>query len=106
MVNNEQNAMHFQLLRQQLQSVLLQKENLKLQKGEYDEALKAIKEGDEIYRAVGMLIIKKDFKEISEDLKKQVKEFETNIKSLELRETQIQSRLKETTEKMKPAEEN
>ncbi len=94
MKNDEQKTMHIQLLNQQVQNILLQKENLKVQKAELEESLNSIKEKDEIYKAIGMLIIKKNYIEISKELKDQVEDFDSKIKSLELREKQLQDKLK------------
>jgi len=94
MKNDEQKTMHIQLLNQQVQNILLQKENLKVQKAELEESLNSIKEKDEIYKAIGMLIIKKNYIEISKELKEQVEDFDSKIKSLELREKQLQDKLK------------
>ena len=99
MKDNEQIAIQYQLLRNQLQNIILQKENYKMQKNEAEESLKSIKEGDEIYKATGMLLIKKDYPEVSKELTEQIEDLNSKINSLELREKQLHEKLKELTEK-------
>ena len=100
MTREEQITMQYQILRNQLQSILLQKENYKAQKNEAEDSLKSIKDGDEIYKAVGMLVIKKNYSEVSEELTNQIEDLNSKIKALELREKQLHEKLRETAEKM------
>lgn len=71
----------FQQLQQQLQAVLMQKESVKLQLGEIDKAkeeLEKVKEGEDVFRAAGPILIKTSVP----GLKKNLSEEKENLNSL------------------------
>lgn len=100
--DSQQIALRMRQLRQQLQNVLIQKENQKEERSEVQAALEEIEDKDreEMYQAVGKLIIKKDREEIKEDLEEREEELELRIKSLEKKEKKLNEKVKETQDKL------
>jgi prefoldin beta subunit len=93
----------FQAYQQQLQSVLIQKENLKLQMLEIDKAveeLEASKE-KEAYKIAGPIMIKKTSEDLKKELKEKKENFDLRIKSLEKAEERMVIKLKELEPKLK-----
>ena len=93
----------FQAYQQQLQSVLIQKENLKLQILEMDKAveeLEASKE-KEAYKIAGPIMIKKNSEDLKKELKEKKENFDLRIKSLEKAEERMVGKLKEMEPKLK-----
>lgn len=99
---SQQIALRMRQLRQQLQNVLIQKENQKEEQSEVEAALAEIedKDRDEMYQAVGKLIIKKNKEEIKQDLEDRAEELELHIKSLEKKEKKLNEKVKETQDKL------
>jgi prefoldin beta subunit len=95
MNRDEQINSQLQNLRVQLQNILLQKENFKLEKIETENALKSIKEGDELYKIVGPIMVKKSFNELEEELKEKAETIDVMLKSLEKKEGLIIEKIKE-----------
>jgi len=93
----------FQAYQQQLQSILIQKENLKLQIMEMDKAveeLDASKE-KEAYKIAGPIMIKKSIEELKKDLAEKKDTFDLRIKTLEKAEERITNKLKEMEPRIK-----
>jgi prefoldin beta subunit len=93
----------FQAYQQQLQSVLIQKENLKLQILEIDKAveeLDASKE-KEAYKIAGPIMIKKSSEDLKKELTEKKENFDLRIKSLEKAEERMVGKLKEMEPKLK-----
>lgn len=99
----------FQTLQQQLQSVLVQKESLKLQSMDIDGALKELgklsKSGSakekSAYKITGPIMISKPANELTKELKDSKEAIDVRIKSLEKIETNLNSQLKELQEQLK-----
>ncbi len=96
----------FQMYQQQMQSVLIQKESLKLQILEIDKALEelnATKEG-KAYKITGQVMVSKPVEELKKDLNESKEVIDVRIKSLEKTEERINSKLSELQEKLKGIE--
>lgn len=99
----------FQVLQQQLQNVLVQKESLRLQSMDIDGALKELgklsKSGStkqkSAYKITGPIMISKPVGELIKELKDSKEAIDVRIKSLEKMETNLNSQLKELQEKLK-----
>jgi len=87
----------FQFYQQQLQSVLIQKESLKLQTIEIDRTLEELEKTDKksAYKIVGRVMVSKPVDELKKELKEAKEDAELKIKSLEKTEERITSKLKE-----------
>lgn len=93
----------FQMYQQQLQSVLIQKESLRLQNIEIDNALEelnATKE-EKAYKITGQIMISKTVDELKKELNENKELVGVRTKSLEKIEEKINSKLNELQEKLK-----
>jgi len=96
-------VIQFQNYQQQLQSVLIQKESLKLQAMEIERALDELKENKEkkAYKIVGQVMILKPVEELKKELNETKENINIRIKSLEKTEERLSNKLKELQEKLK-----
>lgn len=91
----------FQTLQEQLQNIMIQKENGKLQILEMDNALEELKKTkDKVYKASGMILIKKDPKTITKELKDKKDDLEVRVKNLEKQDKLIRDKLLELQQKI------
>ena len=93
----------FQGLQQQLQAILIQKENLKLQILEIDKAIEELEtsKGTKAYKIVGPVMIQKDLKKLKTELKERKGNFDLRTKTLEKAEERITKKLKEMEPRLK-----
>jgi prefoldin beta subunit len=98
-------VLEFQLYQQQLQSVVMQKENLKLQDLEIDKALEELQASKEktAYKITGSVMVSKPTEDIIADLKETKEAISIRVKSFEKTEAKITEKLKELQEKLKEA---
>ncbi len=94
---------HFQTYQQQLQSVLIQKESLRMQNLEIEKALEelAATKQTTAYKVTGQIMVSKPVEELKRELGETKEAVEVRIKSLEKTEERINSRLKELQEKLR-----
>ncbi len=93
----------FQTLQQQLQTILIQKENIKLQQLETEKALDELMKSDakEAYKIAGPIMIRKSSDEIKKDLEERVGDLDLRMKTMEKTEERIVNKLKEMEPKLK-----
>ncbi|MEM5879192.1 MAG: prefoldin subunit [Candidatus Aenigmatarchaeota archaeon] len=93
----------FQFYQQQLQTLLIQKESLKLQVAEIDGALEELgkTEQKQAFKIVGNVMVSKSVEEIKKELQEKKEEAELRIKSLEKTEERIMDKLKNLQSSMK-----
>ncbi len=104
MVENDKELIEqFQTLQQQLQTILIQKENIKLQHLETEKALDELMKADlkEAYKIAGPIMVKKDAGEIKKELGEKIEDLELRLKTVEKTEERITSRLKEMEPKLR-----
>ena len=93
MENQEQKIQELQILEQNLQNILMQKQAFQLELSETASALKEIeKSKSEVYKIIGQLMIKKESKEIVDELKNKKKLISLRLENLEKQETTITER--------------
>lgn len=87
----------FQAYQQQLQSIILQKENIRLQKLEIEKALEEldVTKDKNVYKIAGPIMIKKDVTDLKQELSEKKESLELRIKTLEKTEDRITNKLKE-----------
>jgi len=87
----------FQFYQQQLQSVLIQKESLKLQTAEIERALEELEKTNQksAYKIVGGVMVSKPVEELEKELNETKEDADLRIKSLEKTEERITAKLKE-----------
>ncbi|NIM47376.1 MAG: prefoldin subunit beta [Candidatus Aenigmarchaeota archaeon] len=90
-----------QTFQQQMQTVLIQKEGLNMQNMEIDKALEELNKTkhDDVYKAVGPILIKSTKNELSKELSEKKETIELRLKSLQKQENRVKERLKESQEK-------
>jgi prefoldin beta subunit len=93
----------FQSYQQQLQGIMIQKGNLKLQIFEIDRALEELElsKEKEAYKILGPIMIKKNSEDLKNELKERKENYNLRIKTLEKAENRITNSLKEMEPKLK-----
>jgi prefoldin beta subunit len=93
----------FQFYQQQLQTVLIQKESLKLQTAEIESALEELGKTEQknAFKIVGNIMVSKSVEGLKKELQETKEEAELRIKSLEKTEERIMNKLKELQASMK-----
>jgi len=93
----------FQNYQQQLQSILIQKENLKLQNIEIERALEELNSTTQktAYKITGQIMINKPVDELKKELNETKENIDLRIKSLEKTEERVNNKLKELQTKLK-----
>jgi len=83
-----------QILEQNLQNILMQKQAFQMEFSETQSSLKEIKDAkDDVFKIVGQLMIKSDKKKILEELTNKEKIIDLRIKSLERQEKDFSEKL-------------
>jgi prefoldin beta subunit len=97
----QQILIDLQTFQQQMQTVLIQKESLNLQSIEIEKALEELKKAttEDVYKAVGPILIKSTKKDLEEELGEKKETLELRLKSLQKQEDRLKERLKESQEK-------
>jgi prefoldin beta subunit len=98
----KQMLMEFQAYQQQLQSLMMQKESLKLQDLEIDKAVEELEKSGQktAFKIAGSVMISKPSEEIVADLKETKEAIQVRLKSFEKAEDRITERLKEIQAKL------
>jgi len=101
--DNKELLNQFQAYQQQLQAVLIQKENLRLQILEIDKALEELEASKEkdAYKIAGPIMIKRTISQLKKELKERKDSFDLRVKSLEKAEERIVAKLKEIEPEIK-----
>lgn len=101
----KQNIMEFQAYQQQLQSVAMQKESLKLQDLEIDKALEELQSTKQktAYKMTGTVMVSKTVEEIVSDLKDTKEAIGVRLNTFDKTESRITEKLKELQGKIKEA---
>src|SRR2546428_9591085 len=94
----------FQAYQQQLQSLLIQKESLKLQVIEIDKALEELNTTQQktAYKITGSIMVSKSIDHLKKELQDTNEIVAVQIKSLEKSEERLNNKLKELQEKLQP----
>ena len=99
----QQMLMEIQMFQQQMQAVSVQKETLSLQNTEIEKALEELaksKDSNDVYKAIGPILIKATAKSLEAELKEKKETIGLRLKSLEKQEARIRDKLKEVQEKL------
>jgi prefoldin beta subunit len=93
----------FQTSQQQLQSVLIQKESLKLQMFDIERALEELGKTKQsnAYKITGQLMVSKPVEEIKNELNQVKEDIDVRVKSLERTEERLNKKLKDLQIKLK-----
>lgn len=101
----KQSILEFQAYQQQLQSIVMQKENLKLQDLEIDKALEELQDSKQktAFKITGSVMVSKPVEEIVNDLKETKEAISIRVNSFDKTEAKVAERLRELQEKIKEA---
>lgn len=99
----QQLLMQMQTFQEQYQSIMIQKEAMKAQTIELDRALEELaktKDGEEVYKAVGPILVKSTKTELVKEMKEKNEMIDVRLKSLDKQEEKLKEKLKEIQEKI------
>jgi prefoldin beta subunit len=104
-MNQDQAKMvsEFQTYQQQLQSIMIQKESLKMQDLEIDKAIEELTNSKEekAYKITGNIMVSKPVEDIKKELNETKETIDLRVKSLEKTEERINNKLKDLQEQLK-----
>ena len=89
----EKKIQEIQILEQNLQNLLLQKQAFQMEISETKAAKKEIEKSDDIFKIIGQLMIKTDKEKTKEELVNKEKILDLRIKSIEKQEASLTERL-------------
>lgn len=98
----QQLLLQLQTFQQQMQAVVLQKENLNIQKIESEKALEELEKSknEEVFKAVGPILVKSNKEEMTKELREKIETIDLRLKALEKQEEKIKEKVKENQEKL------
>jgi|SRR3989344_2562109 len=93
----EEKIAELQMIEQNLQQLLSQKQNIQVQQIETENALEELKKQTtkEVYKIVGQILINSDKKEVEKDLSSKKEMFLLKIKNIEKQEEKLREKAKE-----------
>ncbi len=102
-LDDQKLAEQFQLYQQQYQSILLQKEQIRLQQLELEKALEELETAktDKAYKISGPIMIKKDLEDLKKELQEKKEDMDLRLKTLSRAEEKVVSKLKEMEDDIK-----
>ncbi len=96
---NEKKVQEMQILEQNLQNLMFQKQAFQMELSETQAALREIENsGDEVYKIIGQLMIKSEKNKVKDELLNKEKIIELRIKSIEKQEDSFAEKLEELRE--------
>jgi len=94
MTEQDKKIQEMQLLEQNLQNLLLQKQAFQIELAETQSALKEIENsGDEVFKIIGQLMIKTNKSKMKEELLNKEKILDLRIRAIERQETSLTEQL-------------
>ena len=97
----EKQIQELQILEQNLQNFVMQKQALQLELSEVENAVNELKNsGDEVYKIVGQIMIKAKKAETEKDLKEKQELISVRLKSLDSQEKVIEKKAEELRKKV------
>ena len=98
---NQEKIQEMQILEQQLQNTILQKQAFQIELTETNSAIEELeKSGDEVFKIIGQLMIKSEKSKIKEELLNKQKILELKIKSFEKQENSLTEQLEKLQEEV------
>ncbi|MEM7826790.1 MAG: prefoldin subunit [Candidatus Aenigmatarchaeota archaeon] len=100
--NVEELLMRFQIQNQQLENLIVQKQNLIAKKTELDNAYKELNNtsDQEVYKIAGPIIIKSDKEKLKTGLEQEREETELKLKMLEKNEKKLRESIEKSREEL------
>jgi prefoldin beta subunit len=99
----EQTLAKLQVQNQQLETLLIQKQSLMVEKNEIEMALKELEknETDEVYKIVGPILVKVTLPKIKKDLEETKEEIDIRLKSIEKNENKLRESIEKARNKLR-----
>jgi prefoldin beta subunit len=98
---NKDSLQEIQILEQNLQNILLQKQMFQLELAEIEAAVKEVENSkDEVFKIVGQIMVKTDKEKITEELSNKQKLLDLRLKALQKQESSLEKRLETLKEKI------
>lgn len=93
----EEKVAELQMIEQNLQQLLSQKQTIQVQQIETENALEELKKQTtkEVYRIVGQILVNSDKKEVEKDLNSKKEIFSLKIKNIDKQEERLREKAKE-----------
>ena len=96
---NEKKVQEMQILEQNMQNLMFQKQAFQMELSETQVALKEIENsGDEVYKIIGQLMIKSEKSKVKDELLNKEKIIELRVKSIEKQEDSFAEKLEKLRE--------
>ena len=93
-MESQENIQELQLLEQNMQNILFQKQAFQMEVVENESALNEIeKAGDDVFKIIGQLMIKSDKEKIKKELDEKQQLLNLRLKSLEKQESEFKEQL-------------
>ena len=101
-MTTQEDFMLFKQYNAQVNAITNQKNQLKYVMEDFNKALEEVKKtkGNEIYKNLGIVVIKKDKKDIEEEINKEIEVLNVRIKTLEKQEDIMTKKLNELKAKI------
>ena len=100
-MKNEEKFQELQILEQNLQNILMQKQSFQMELSETQSALNEIKNSkDDVFKIVGQLMIKTEKSKILEELSGREKILEMRLKKMEQQEAVFMEKLEKLREEV------
>jgi prefoldin beta subunit len=99
----QQLLLQLQTLQQQAQATAMQREGMSVQKMDLDKALEELakaKDGEDVYKAVGPILVKSTKTELTKELKERNETIELRLKSIEKQEEKLREKGRELQGKL------
>lgn len=94
---DKQDIMNAQMIQQQMQTIMIQKENTRMQLLEIENALKEIKTATgDVFKTSGILLIKSEKGDITKELEEKKGDLDIRMKSLEKKEESMKTQILES----------
>lgn len=97
---NETDLTQLQLLQQNLQNVLLQKQQFQRQLGEIDSALKELEDSPAAYQIIGNIMVARGKEELGKELGQKKELLDLRMRNLVRQEQTLKQKMEETQEKV------
>ncbi len=106
MKQQEEIMIQYQQLQQQLQTIMMQKEQYRIQLAEFEKAADDLKntKSDEIFKVSGTILIKSSKKAVQKDLEEQKETLDVRMKTFDKQENLLRDKLMEVQKKLSPAD--
>ncbi len=102
-LNSSKLVEQFQMYQQQYQTILLQKEQLRLQQLEVEKALEEMEasKAKKAYKITGPIMIKKDKEDVKKEMEEKKEDMDLRLKTLKKTEDRITKKLTEIQDNVK-----